>query len=205
MRVQLRARNLIISGERKLNQNTWSRFRVEFPVSGYCDLNKISAKFEGNILFVRQPKLITPAPKQEEPKPTTPKQEEPKPEEPKTAVVATPQKPKVESNTSADHPTGVEEEEEEKVQRKSTEEDVSENIVSKKERDEWDKKNHVVYGEIDKNVLQKYKQAAGAFGMKLKTSCNVVNTIVVVVIGLVVGLYVSNSLKSSWAKASLEK
>nr|XP_043622677.1 inactive protein RESTRICTED TEV MOVEMENT 2-like [Erigeron canadensis] len=60
LRVQMRARNLIISGERKLqqqNNNTWSRFRVEFPVSVNCDLNKISAKFEGNILFVRQPKL----------------------------------------------------------------------------------------------------------------------------------------------------
>ncbi|CAH1430041.1 unnamed protein product [Lactuca virosa] len=48
------------SGERKLRQDTWSRFRVEFPVSANCYLNKISAKFEGNILFVRQPKLITP-------------------------------------------------------------------------------------------------------------------------------------------------
>ncbi|XP_076900471.1 uncharacterized protein LOC143554642 [Bidens hawaiensis] len=94
LRFQLRARNLILSGERKLHENTRSRFRVEFPVSANCDLNKISAKFEGNILFVRQPKIITPAPKPKDAKPaavaTTPQ----KPVDARPAAVATtPQKP----------------------------------------------------------------------------------------------------------------
>ncbi|KAJ0450211.1 putative alpha crystallin/Hsp20 domain, HSP20-like chaperone [Helianthus annuus] len=211
LRVQLRARNLIISGERKLHQNTWSRFSVQFPVSGNCDLNKISAKFEGNILFVRQPKLITPAAKPEEVKPITPaaKLEEAKPAAPPkpvdepnvdqnttTEVKPTPT-PTIQSNIEKkevvkdkDHPkTGVEEKGE-KSEGKAREEGVYEN-ESKKKTSEW---------EAEKNVLETYKRTAGALARKLKTSANGVNTIAIVVVGLVIGIYVSNSIKS-WTNA----
>ncbi|KAJ0692134.1 putative alpha crystallin/Hsp20 domain, HSP20-like chaperone [Helianthus annuus] len=210
LRVQLRARNLIISGERKLHQNTWSRFSVQFPVSGNCDLNKISAKFEGNILFVRQPKLITPAAKPVEAKPITPaaKLEEAKPATPPKPV----DEPNVDQNTTTevkptptstiqsniekkevegkDHPkTGVEEKGE-KSEGKDREEGVYEN-ESKKKTSEW---------EAEKNVLETYKRTAGALARKLKTSANGVNTIAIVVVGLVIGIYVSNSIKS-WTNA----
>ncbi|KAI3823843.1 hypothetical protein L1987_05288 [Smallanthus sonchifolius] len=197
LRVQLRARNLIISGERKLQQNTWSRFHVEFPVSGNCDLNKISAKFEGNMLFVRQPKLITLVAKPED----------------KPAAVATPtptpQKPVDESNAGqkaaevTPAPTI-----EPNIEKKEVgkDEDVPKTGIEgvKKETSDSDKKNKkVVDGELDKTtktVLEKYKRAAGAFVMTLKTSSSVVNTIVVVVVGIMIGIYVSNSIKS-WTKA----
>ncbi|KAM7522777.1 hypothetical protein LguiA_012679 [Lonicera macranthoides] len=67
LRVQLsRTKNLIISGERQLEDNTWSRFRKQFAISNNCDLNGISARFDAGVLYVRQPKLIMPAEKQEE-------------------------------------------------------------------------------------------------------------------------------------------
>ncbi|KAL8197922.1 hypothetical protein R6Q57_030080 [Mikania cordata] len=147
LRVQLKARNLIISGERKLHQNTWSRFRVEFPVSVNCDLNKISAKFEGSILFVRQPK---------------------------SAV----QKPVDESKTAA-----------------------VDQIIKPKQANNVEKKQ-VAVGNDDheddlKTVEKYYKRApAGAFGMKLKTCCNgTVCTVVFLVVGLAIAIYVSDSIK----------
>ncbi|KAI3823842.1 hypothetical protein L1987_05287 [Smallanthus sonchifolius] len=73
----------------------------------------------------------------------------------------------------------------------------------KKKTSNSDKKNKkVVDGELDKStktILDKYKQTAGAFAMTLKAS-SVVNTIVVVVVGIMVGIYVSNLIKS-WTKA----
>ncbi|XP_076959445.1 uncharacterized protein LOC143635509 [Bidens hawaiensis] len=165
LRVQLRSINLIISGERKLQQNTWSRFRVEFPVSANCDLNKISAKLEGHILFVRQPKLITPAPK-----------------------VPAEEKPADEFNVD---PT------ETLKENKKAEKDL-------KAREEGEKsKKGVVYEELDKSTkmaLENYKRAAGVFAMKLKTSSSAVNMIVILFLGLLVGIYVSSSIKS-WSKA----
>ncbi|KAK1422568.1 hypothetical protein QVD17_17851 [Tagetes erecta] len=197
LRVQLRARNLMISGERNLRQNTWSRFRVEFPVSGNCDLNKISAKFEGNILFVRQPKLITPAPKPaQDPNPYKPaaKPEEPNPAE--VSPVPTPQKqPEDDESNSATQQVPPKIQDQKKQEKGKLGVDVCENTTSdvSAASTEWDEKKNknLVY----KTGGDKYKRAAAEFAMKLKTSCN---TIVVVALGLVVGLYVSDSLIKSW-------
>lgn len=219
LRVQLRSRNLIISGERKLQQDTWSRFRVEFPVSANCDLNKISAKFEGNILFVRQPKLITQVAKPIEEKPPVVA----------AAPVPTPQKPADVPNvgqktndgkptpvtqTNAENNVGKDEEvpkmgaeesskkKEDKASASKTPEGVRENASEKKPSDS-DKKNKKVYDELDKTTktaLENYKRAVGVFATKLKTSRNAVNAIVILLVGLVIGVYVSGSIKS-WTKA----
>ncbi|KAK6163987.1 hypothetical protein DH2020_000851 [Rehmannia glutinosa] len=67
LRVQLtRTGVLKISGTRPLGDNKWSSFQKDFPVSANCDTNKITAKFEDGILYVRQPKLIVPAEKEEQ-------------------------------------------------------------------------------------------------------------------------------------------
>ncbi|KAK3036166.1 hypothetical protein RJ639_029903 [Escallonia herrerae] len=80
LRVQLTSsRNLIISGERQLRDNTWRRFRKEVSISANCDVNSISAKYEDGLLFIRQPKLITPAENQDREKSVT---ETPKPLQP---------------------------------------------------------------------------------------------------------------------------
>ncbi|XP_031121889.1 inactive protein RESTRICTED TEV MOVEMENT 2 [Ipomoea triloba] len=59
LRVQVtRSGNLKISGQRPKWGDKWLRFHKEFPLSPNCIQNKISAKFERGILFVRQPKMI---------------------------------------------------------------------------------------------------------------------------------------------------
>uniref|UniRef100_A0A803KRD5 SHSP domain-containing protein n=1 Tax=Chenopodium quinoa TaxID=63459 RepID=A0A803KRD5_CHEQI len=62
LRVQLTtSRVLKISGERQIGDNRWRRFHKEFQVPTNCDTKEITAKFEGGILYIRQPKIITPA------------------------------------------------------------------------------------------------------------------------------------------------
>uniref|UniRef100_A0A803LXI7 SHSP domain-containing protein n=1 Tax=Chenopodium quinoa TaxID=63459 RepID=A0A803LXI7_CHEQI len=62
LRVQLTtSRVLKISGERLIGDNRWRGFNKEFQVPTNCDTKEITAKFEGGILYIRQPKIITPA------------------------------------------------------------------------------------------------------------------------------------------------
>nr|GME11247.1 inactive protein RESTRICTED TEV MOVEMENT 2-like [Ipomoea batatas] len=59
LRVQVtRSGSLKISGQRPKWGDKWLRFHKEFPISPNCIQNKITAKFERGILFVRQPKMI---------------------------------------------------------------------------------------------------------------------------------------------------
>ncbi|KAJ8439367.1 hypothetical protein Cgig2_022504 [Carnegiea gigantea] len=69
LRVQLTpSRILKITGERPIGENKWRRFQKQVPVPSNCDTREISAQFEGGILYIRQPKIITPAiPAQEQP------------------------------------------------------------------------------------------------------------------------------------------
>ncbi|XP_074289748.1 uncharacterized protein LOC141615097 [Silene latifolia] len=62
LKVQLTiSRMLKITGERPLGDNKYRRFHKEFRIPSNCDTKEISAKFEGGILYIRQPKIITPA------------------------------------------------------------------------------------------------------------------------------------------------
>ncbi|WOG87755.1 hypothetical protein DCAR_0206986 [Daucus carota subsp. sativus] len=75
LRVQLTAsRNLVITGEHPVGQNTWRRFQKTVPIPVNCDSSKITAKFEDQILYITQPKLIASAEKQDQ-KATTSKQD----------------------------------------------------------------------------------------------------------------------------------
>ncbi|XP_060966102.1 inactive protein RESTRICTED TEV MOVEMENT 2-like [Cannabis sativa] len=61
---------LRISGERLISQNKWRRFIKEFELDLNCDTSKISAKFEGGILYVKVPKPTTKTTTQPPRKPT---------------------------------------------------------------------------------------------------------------------------------------
>ncbi|KNA18911.1 hypothetical protein SOVF_066380 [Spinacia oleracea] len=62
LKVQLTtSRILRISGERPTGDNKWKRFNKEVHVTSNVDMKEMTAKFEGGILYIRQPKLITPA------------------------------------------------------------------------------------------------------------------------------------------------
>ncbi|XP_073285201.1 uncharacterized protein [Primulina huaijiensis] len=66
LRVQLAtSRTLRVSGTRPFGDDRLSSFHKDYPVSPNCDTNNITAKFEGGILYIRQPKLIVPAEKED--------------------------------------------------------------------------------------------------------------------------------------------
>lgn len=71
LRVQLtKTKNLVVSGEHPVGENTWRRFQKTIPISSNCDIGKITAKFEESILYITQPKLIASAETQDQKKAT---------------------------------------------------------------------------------------------------------------------------------------
>ncbi|PWA89629.1 HSP20-like chaperone [Artemisia annua] len=156
---------LRITGERRLHHNTWSKFRIEIPPSENSDLYKISAKLEGGMLFIKQPKLNNPAAK--------PKEESPTP-------MPTPQKPADESNVSP----------------KTAEEKPTQTSQTNTENKENRKDQDVPEMSVQEKALENYKWAVGVLATKLKTSRNTVDKMVILLIGLMIGIYVSNTIKS---------
>nr|ACU23583.1 unknown [Glycine max] len=62
LRVQVTSTPVLrINGERQIVENKRHRFSREFSIPPYCDTNDVSAKFEGGVLSIKFPKLITPA------------------------------------------------------------------------------------------------------------------------------------------------
>ncbi|XP_038880225.1 SH3 domain-containing protein C23A1.17-like [Benincasa hispida] len=96
---------LRVSGERRLGSGKWLRFQKEIDIPADADADKISAKLEEGILYVKQPKKPSAVssinlPDQQQPKPTAeskrpPAVTKPKPEPPKPAAA----KPTVDSPT----------------------------------------------------------------------------------------------------------
>ncbi|KAJ9563004.1 hypothetical protein OSB04_008164 [Centaurea solstitialis] len=186
LRVQLRSRTLIITGERRLHENTWTRFRKEFLVSEHCDINKISAKFEGSILFVKQPRLITsvakhekdPSKKASAPMPTrNPIDDEPKVHQEKTRV-ETDAKPT--SMIQQNEKNGV------SLNQKKVEEKDGNSTGKVKEKKEPK--------DVFENALKKKTFNSG--DMKLKLSRNDLNKFFVLVVGFAIGVYCSDFFKS---------
>ncbi|CAL9042856.1 unnamed protein product [Musa banksii] len=62
IKVQVEANGfLTVAGERPLEGNRWLRFWQEFEMPDNCDVDSVRAKFQGEKLYVRLPKLSTPA------------------------------------------------------------------------------------------------------------------------------------------------
>jgi len=60
LRVQVTSTPMLrINGERQILENKRRRFSREFSIPPYCDTNDVSAKFEGGVLIIKFPKLIT--------------------------------------------------------------------------------------------------------------------------------------------------
>ncbi|KAK7300352.1 hypothetical protein RJT34_11196 [Clitoria ternatea] len=61
MRVQVTSNRVLrVSGERKISDNKYRRFRKELPIPETNETSGISAKFEAGMLYVRIPKVSTP-------------------------------------------------------------------------------------------------------------------------------------------------
>ncbi|KAK9727102.1 hypothetical protein RND81_05G257900 [Saponaria officinalis] len=110
LKVQLTVSKMLkISGQRPLGGNKYRRFQKEFRVPPNCDTKEISAKFEGGILYIRQPKLIIPAapPLAEPPRKTpaeTPRPQQQPPPQPQVSVPPPLQLPQPQSQQHAPPP-----------------------------------------------------------------------------------------------------
>ncbi|XP_020213787.1 inactive protein RESTRICTED TEV MOVEMENT 2 [Cajanus cajan] len=77
LRVQVTSTPVLrINGERQIFENKRRRFSKEFSIPPYCDTNDVNAKFEGGVLSIKFPKLITPAKPQPQQIPTPQKEKE---------------------------------------------------------------------------------------------------------------------------------
>ncbi|PON59202.1 Small heat shock protein HSP [Parasponia andersonii] len=83
---------LRILGERLIGQNKRRGFQKEFPLASDCDTSKISAKFEGGILYVK-PETIAPKQKISPPTPDQVQQQQQAPQVPSPHKPAAPQPP----------------------------------------------------------------------------------------------------------------
>ncbi|KAI3765291.1 hypothetical protein L2E82_15321 [Cichorium intybus] len=175
LRVQLRSRTLIISGERKLHDNIWSRFRKEFHVSEECVTSKISAKFEGSILFVKQPKSIAE-------------------EKGKHPIEAPTSKPGNSMDEPKKHHKTAQKEDDSKTSSMTLRN--GRNGVGQKGRGSSEKNADFLEPKgVCENASEK-KASDSGFVMKMKPSRKAVTKIFVLVVGIVVGIYCSNAIKS---------
>lgn len=205
-------RKLRVSGERPLNNNKWSQFKVEVPIPSNSDVNEISAKFEGGSLYVKHPKIITAEDNKQQrieqqkeratlqdalSKPQTP-------EEAKMQKVASKQKAADERASAQQVPpkTGEEKQQSEKVNGDS------EAKTKNSEKSEDDKTSGLTT-ETDKSIgkasLMRDKPGVGGFNQVVSRFLNdttqprkfLINLVVTSVLVLVVAMYIRNAIRST--------
>jgi len=101
LRVQVSSNRVLrVSGERKISENKWRRFRKEEPLSDSHDTSGISAKFEAGMLYVKLPKVMKPPSSSPPPSspppppPPSPTQQKPsKPHQPTSTITDDNHKP----------------------------------------------------------------------------------------------------------------
>ncbi|KAL3850232.1 hypothetical protein ACJIZ3_012114 [Penstemon smallii] len=216
LRVQLdKAGFLKISGKRPLLDNKWSSFEKDFPVSSNCDTKMISAKFEGGILYVRQPKLIVEEVKEQSKLP--PPSEIPHPQKPVNEPPPAPKKYQAQVNSQkAATNDGAKEFPEKSVQKeepKNTKEKEKSNELEGAKNGERNSLQEKTGGKDDdlksaskssidqrKNVLEATKQKViekfegdklnGASpAAKLKMARKTMNKVLVILLAFALGIY----------------
>lgn len=207
------------------------QFQKEFPVSSNYDPNKITAKFERGILYVRQPKLITPEDKQDKklpvPEPATPQKpaDEPQPQkivQQKSAEKTSPRESSDKQTNVQDVPQKKPEKEQSKTTnekgtesrsssslKKKFEEETSRSLDESKEQTSLtsEKPENKAADKIDKGAaenvdasgkkeMENYEGAAVDMAAKLKMSRRIMNVFLVVLLAVVLGLNITNIIRS---------
>ncbi|KAE8037670.1 hypothetical protein FH972_010240 [Carpinus fangiana] len=71
LKVQVTSTRILrVSGERCVDNNKWRRFEKEFPIAANIDTNSITAKYEGGMLYIKHPKVMTLTRSRDQAKPT---------------------------------------------------------------------------------------------------------------------------------------
>ncbi|KAL0435244.1 UNVERIFIED_CONTAM: hypothetical protein Sradi_0232300 [Sesamum radiatum] len=204
LRVQLtRSGILKISGIRPVGDNKWSSFQKDFPVSPNCDTNKISAKFEGGILYVRQPKLIVPADKDEDNKtpPAQPQQSTPTPTNEPPPAQKVDQEPKPDGQSkqtstnkeAADHSqeSSAQGKEAKPAKEKEKAAATTSSANDKRERTAAQADARKTTNDGGAAKADEHKVSAGSPAAKLRTARQTVMMVLAVVFAFGLGIYIS--------------
>ncbi|BAT80946.1 hypothetical protein LR48_Vigan07g043500 [Vigna angularis] len=222
LRIQVTSTPLLrINGERQILENKRRRFSREFSIPPYCDTNDVSAKFEGGVLTIRFPKLITLARAQPQIAPISQKEKEQAQEDhaDKQESLQKDKEPtgdeKEENKTEGAKETEAISDEKEKGEKKE-EEEAPKEVPEKKVRTnvpetaQEQKPKARITQRLKTRVLdftvslrsvedQDVKQGFGGnkYGNLIKRPKILMNIGVVILLVMVLGLYVKNAFKSS--------
>ncbi|KAL6955604.1 hypothetical protein U1Q18_025316 [Sarracenia purpurea var. burkii] len=194
------AKILRLTGQRRGEDNKWIRLHKEFPISTNCDTKGITAKLLDGILYIRQPKLITPVEKQdkektldESQKPVKPINDQPQPQ--KTDVE---DHVGQETTRTADHTKQMEGQNGESMYAENIGKD---NSGREKGREEG-KSNGIA--EDGRGTTRKMSNGVGNGGSDdggravVLARMPLMNLVVVVILlALVLGIYVASKVKSA--------
>ncbi|PSS14553.1 Protein RESTRICTED TEV MOVEMENT like [Actinidia chinensis var. chinensis] len=190
LRIQLTpTRTLKIIGERILADNKWIRLQKEYPVSTNYDINRITAKLEGGILYIRQPKLVTSSVKQDlKEKPTATSNETQK--KPENGQPQGPQPQKTaETTTTADQSKQMTEE-------KGGELKEDENVAKEEGRSNGvDEFGEGTEGTMSDDRERGVSGSGRAEGEK-KVPGMLMNLLLGILLAMVLGIYFRNWIKS---------
>ncbi|KAA8544405.1 hypothetical protein F0562_022417 [Nyssa sinensis] len=209
LRVQLLpTRTLKISGERQVRNNKWSRFVKDFLLSEHCNVDKITAIYTDGVLYVKQPKIITPEAKEDEEKPSSeaPQPQELPDDEPRPQQTVQDQQHIQKSTTSmTENTNNVPEKVPEKKGLSNADENATfttrktsekyENLgdaVKDATKTESGNANNIVE-DGGKTEPENYEQPLAG----LRKSRVFMNLVLVILAALVLGIYVTNLIKSS--------
>jgi len=212
---------LRINGERQILENKRRRFSREFSIPPYCDTNDVSAKFEGGVLTIKFPKLITLARAQPQIAPISQKEKEQAQEDHAEKQESVQKEKEPTSDEKEEKKTEGAEENEEKSDEKEKgekkeEEEVSKEIAEKKVRtnvaetaqDQKPKakitqrlKTRVLDFTVSLRSVEDQDVKQGFGGNKyvnlIKRPKILMNIGLVMLLVIVLGLYVKNAFKSS--------
>ncbi|QCE01499.1 HSP20 family protein [Vigna unguiculata] len=220
LRVQVTSAPMLrINGERQILENKRRRFSREFSIPPYCDTNDVSAKFEGGVLTIKFPKLITLARAQPQIAPISQKEKEQDHAEKQESV----QKEKEptsdekeekktegaeENEEKSDEKEKGEMKEEEEVPKEIAEKKVRTNVAELTAQDQKPKakitqrlKTRVLDFTVSLRSVEDQDVKQGFGGNKyvnlIKRPKILMNIGVVMLLVIVLGLYVKNAFKSS--------
>ncbi|KAK7372642.1 hypothetical protein VNO80_06029 [Phaseolus coccineus] len=217
---------LRINGERQIIENKRRRFGIEFSIPPYCDTNDVSAKFEGGVLTIKFPKLITLARAQSQIAPVSQKEKEQAEDQDHVDKQESVQKdkeptsdekeekktegPKENEANSDEKEKGEEKEAPKEVAEKKVRTNVPETAqVKPKARMTQRLKTKVLDFTVSLRSVEDQDVKQGFGGNKcvnlIKRPKILMNIGVVILLVMVVGLYVKNAFRSSQGGQEFEK
>ncbi|KZV30573.1 hypothetical protein F511_05723 [Dorcoceras hygrometricum] len=200
---QAKSGTLRVSGTRPIGDNKSSSFVKDYPVSPNCDTNNITAKFEGGILYIRQPKLIVPAEKGDENPPVLETQPARSPvnRRPPTPIPyhETKRTSSGEAQIKQQSLDGSEEGKNEKPDGIYDDQRAEPSVTDQHEEFSGNTESEFaskLTGKLGKDRVDYYKLVAAGTAAKMRKSGNIVYMVMAITLAFAFGMYVNNLIRS---------